>query len=126
VSTWDAITCILAAIGAPLSPFPRRVMVIGVLAGLDRFHREPSETMVTLCSLSASLALTMPAQIRLNRNWLILLPQVTLNEIVLPLAIVSTPAEATTTAVVKAAMESSAKRFTAGKRVGARILAHGS
>src|SRR6185503_10893561 len=80
-------------------------MVIGVLAGLDRFHREPSETMVTLCSLSSSLALTMPAQIRLNRNWLILLPQVTENEIVLPFAIVRMPAEATTTAVVKAAME---------------------
>ncbi|MFL6566365.1 MAG: hypothetical protein ACJ8G5_15625 [Burkholderiales bacterium] len=109
MSTWDASTWILAAIGAPLSPFPRKLMVIGVLAGLDRFHREPSETMVTLCSLSASLALTMPAQIRLNRNWLILLPQVTVNEIVLPLAIVSTPAEATTTAVVKAAMESSVK-----------------
>jgi hypothetical protein len=60
--------------------------------------------MVTLCCVSSSLAPTTPAQIRLNRNWLILLPQVTVNEMVLPLAIVRTPAEATTTAVVKAAM----------------------
>src|ERR1051325_3527391 len=60
--------------------------------------------MVTLCCVSSSLAPTTPAQIRLKRNWLILLPQVTANEMVLPLAIVSTPAEAMTTAVVNAAM----------------------
>jgi hypothetical protein len=40
----------------------------------------------------------------LKRNWLILLPQVTVKEMVLPLAIVSMPAEAATNAVVKAAM----------------------
>src|SRR4051794_32367048 len=90
--------------GAPLWPFARKLIAIGVLAGLDVFHCEPSETIVTLCCVSSSLAPTTPAQIRLNRNWLILLPQVTVNEIVLPFAMVSMPAEATTTAVVKAAM----------------------
>jgi hypothetical protein len=44
----------------------------------------------------------------LNRKGLILLPQVTVNEMVLPRAMVSTPADATTTAVVKAAMGTSA------------------
>jgi hypothetical protein len=42
---------------------------------------------------------------RLHRKGLMLLPQVTLNEIVLPLAIETSPAEATTTAVVKGAMK---------------------
>jgi len=42
-----------------------------------------------------------------------LLPQVTVKEMVLPLAIVSMPAEATTTCVVKAAMDSP-KGFAAG------------
>jgi hypothetical protein len=104
VSTWDAITWILAWMGAPLWPFARKLMDIGVLAGLDVFHTEPSDTMVTLCCVSSSLAPTTPAQIRLKRNWLILLPQVTVKEMVLPLAIVSMPAEAATNAVVKAAM----------------------
>jgi hypothetical protein len=79
-------------------------MLSGVLAGFERLHCEPSETTVTLCWKSSSPGLTTPAQIRLNRKGLMLLPQVTVNEMVLPLAIVSTPAEATTTAVVKAAM----------------------
>jgi hypothetical protein len=104
VSTWDASTWIRAWMGAPLWPFARKLMDIGVLAGLDVFHTEPSDTMVTLCCVSSSLAPTTPAQIRLKRNWLMLLPQVTVNEMVLPFAIVSMPAEAATNAVVKAAM----------------------
>jgi hypothetical protein len=38
VSTWDAITWILAWMGAPLWPFARKLMAIGVLAGLDVLH----------------------------------------------------------------------------------------
>src|SRR4029079_13833942 len=90
--------------GAPLWPIARQLMGIAVLAGLDVFHTEPSDTLVTLCCVSSSLAPTTPAQIRLQPNRLILLPQVTVKEMVLPLAIVSMPAEAATNAVVKAAM----------------------
>jgi len=59
----------------------------------------------------------------LKRNWLILLPQVTVKEMVLPLAIVSMPAEAATNAVVKAAMGILREEICRREALSARILA---
>jgi hypothetical protein len=75
-----------------------------VEAGLERFHAEPSDWMVTLCAVSPSPADTTPAQTRLQRKELMFDPQVTLNEMGTPDAMLKVPADAITTSVVNAAM----------------------
>ena len=95
-----------ATTGAPDWPCPRSVTEFEVDAGLERLHDEPSDCIVTLCRLSSSPGETTGAQMRLQRKGLMFEPQVTPKEIGTPEVMLSSPAEAISTAVVNAAMSS--------------------